>query len=114
MSGFMEMFDNHEAPPAPEKGIQITEREVGWQANRDDTTKPYVNRETPRHIQEAMTIEQIDYSYYEFDNLAFGRNPRDAFGAKVKQAFGTLEKGFNFKDEKARYQKLYKKMMSEL
>ncbi len=96
------------APPAQPK-----EREVGRFANRKDLSKPYVNR-MPNHVKEAMTIEQENFSYYEFDNLAFNRNPRDAFGAKVNQAFGKLEKGFDFREEKQRYIQLYKTMMEAL
>ena len=108
------MSNDHEAP-VPEKGIQITERkplerEVNWQSSNNERFK----RDLPDHVKDAMATEQPDRSYYEFDNLAFGRNPRDNFGAKVNQAFGKLAKGFDFRAEKARYIKFYKQLMQEI
>ena len=97
--------DTHEAP-------QSKEREAGWQANRDDMSKPYVNQ-MPNHVKEAMTIEQKDHSYYEFDNLVFGRIPKDSFGQSVNMAFGELAEGFDFRAEKKRYIALYRKIMGD-
>ncbi len=86
-----------------------SKRAVGWQANRADNTKPYVN--TSKQAIEATRIEQKDYSYYEFDNMIFRRNPRDAFGAKVNKEFGVLTEKFDFKQEKQRYIELYRELM---
>lgn len=105
-TSFYDQFSGHEAP-------QKKERRENWQANRDDTTKPYTNN-MPGHVKEAMVIDQKDFSYYEFDNMIFHRNPRDDFGRRVNEKFGKLEKGFDFDIEKARYIKLYRKMMEEL
>jgi hypothetical protein len=108
--------DDYVAPPMENYQGETIEkkaplvREQNWQSANNERFK----QDLPDHVREAMTVTQKDYSYYEFDNLAFNRNPRDNFGAKVNQAFGKLEKGFVFKDEKARYQKLYKQLLGEL
>ena len=98
--------ENHEAP-------QPKERAVNWQANRENTSKPYVNNQ-PRHVKEAMRITQKDNSYYEFDNLVFNRSPKDSFGQSVNFAFGELKSGFDFRAEKLRYITLYRELMKEL
>lgn len=103
---FYAQFDS-DAPERPKQ------REEGWQANRPDNAKPYVNNH-PAHVKQAMTIEQKDNSYYEFDNLVFGRNPKDSFGQTVKEAYGEFKKDSDFRVEKQRYISLYREMMEQL
>ena len=109
-NSFYDQFSNSEAPAQPK-----LEREVNWQANRDDTTKPYVNSEQPRHVKEAMEITRKDKSYYAFQPFAMGHKPRCEFEASVanefNNRFGALQKGFDFITERERYIKLYREMM---
>lgn len=95
--------DNHEAP-------QQKEREVGWQANREDMSKPYVNREPPRH--EAMEIEQKDESSAGYWRMFTNQIPKGSFEQSVNIRFGGREAiGGLFREKKIEYVKLYKSMM---
>ena len=99
-------FDSHEAP-------QPKERAVNWQANRENTSKPYVNNH-PSHVKEAMRIEQKDESGLAFWRLFTQQNPKGSFEQSVNFAFGELKSGFDFRAEKLRYITLYRELMKEL
>jgi hypothetical protein len=110
---FYSQFGDSPAPEAPQPKV----REVNWQANREDNSKPYVNS-MPNHVKEAMTITQKDLSYYAFSRLAFGHPVADSFEQSVNQAYkdkiGELEKGFIFIVEREKYIKFYKLMMGDI
>ena len=102
-----DQFPSHEASQS--------KREVNWMQNRPDNTQPYVNKEMPRHVTEAMQITHVDRSYYAFDDMLFGRNPRDGFTDTVNKSFGGKPTGdFNFKHEKQRYITHYREAMNSL
>ena len=103
-----DQFSGHEAPAVEPR--EPLEREVNWQSSNNERFK----RDLPDHVRDAMSTEQKDNSYYEFDNMVFGRNPKDSFGKSVNRTFGGLTKGFDFREEKKRYITLYRKLMHEL
>ena len=100
---------NHTAPVIEQKAPLV--REVNWQASNNERFK----RDLPDHVKDAMAVEVVDRSYYAFEDLVWNRNPRDSFTDKVNREFGGKPTGdFSFRDEKARYIKLYKSMMQEI
>ncbi len=89
-----------------------SKRAVGWQANRADNTKPYVNNQ-PSHVTEAMAIVQEDLGYYAYQRFAFNHPVRDAFEQEVNKAFGKLIPLFNFQEQREKYIILYKQHMEK-
>ena len=102
----MEMFDKHEAP-------QPKERAVNWQANRDNTSEPYINREAPK--VNPVEVEQKDESSVAYWRLFTRQMPKGAFEQSVNLAFGGREAiGCLFREKKIEYVKLYKKLLGEI
>jgi len=97
--------DNHEAP-------QQKEREVNWQANRDDMSKPYVN--TAPKVN-PVEIEQKDESNMGYWRMFTNQMPKGAFEQSVNIRFGGREAiGGLFREKKVEYVKLYKQLLGEM
>ena len=104
-SFYSQFSDTHEAP-------QQKEREAGWQANREDMSKPYVN--TAPKVN-PVEVEQKDESSIAFWRMFTGQIPKGAFEQSVNIRFGGREAiGELFREKKIEYVKLYKKLMGEI
>jgi hypothetical protein len=104
---FYDGFAGNEAPTQPSR------REEGWQANRENMSEPYVNRDTPKH--EPVEIEQKDESKLAYWRMFTNQMPKGSFEQSVNIAFGGREAiGGLFREKKVEYITLYKKLMEEL
>ena len=101
--------ETHEAPAQPKR-----ERVVGQFANRENMSDPYVNKEQPKHVKEAMRIEQPDNSYYAFGDYVWHRHPKSEFDRSVNIAFGAYDASLSYIEQRNRYQSLYREMMAKL
>lgn len=104
--------DDYQAPieqPKPR------ERTVGQFANRTDMSTPYVNKEMPQHVTEAMTVVQEDNSRMAWWRLFTGQIPKCSFERDVNDKFGGRPPGeFNYKEKQAQYISFYKESMKNL
>ena len=103
-----DQFSEHEAEPMPER------KEKAF-ANRDDTTKPYVqNRNQQNRNQQKRTESKPieDKSYYAWWRFVTHRQPVCGFEQSVNHSFDEVVNGHNYDEMREKYINLYKGMLN--